>query len=123
MAFRYLVRHEHPLMFIGEFKPKPGDILGNEELPQTMVYLDDECCRECREPILGGPGFMCEICRVGFHKECAEQPLKIHDHPSHRIHTLFLQSHLDPGQTTSNAWVCKLCSRTLVSPTIVANVM
>ncbi|OMO62268.1 Zinc finger, PHD-type [Corchorus capsularis] len=98
------------VLFDGELKPKPVDIPGNEELPRRMAYLEDECCRECRKPILGSPGFICEDCKVGFHKECAERPLKIHDHPSHRIHTLFLQSHLDPGQTTRNAWICELCS-------------
>ncbi|OMO96450.1 Zinc finger, PHD-type [Corchorus olitorius] len=103
MARQYLVKHEHPLVFQEGIRSKLLERLGGIQLGYYERQRMTEC-RECLEPILEGPGFMCEYCGVGFHKKCAERPHQIFNHPFHgRYHDLFLKNYGDTD------WICTFC--------------
>ncbi|OMO68688.1 Zinc finger, PHD-type [Corchorus olitorius] len=74
--------HEHPLLFINNdkhFKGALGDCFACMEKVSTPFYM----CFDCNEFYL--------------HKECAELPLQIDNHPFHPQHPLFLSNYLLPG--------------------------
>ncbi|KAH1055038.1 hypothetical protein J1N35_033103 [Gossypium stocksii] len=84
---------QHPLVFVAE--------QSNEGLKA--------CCDGCGE-LLSAPCFTCIDCNYRLHKQCAEAPFKIHNHPLHPQHSrggLLLRQR--PYPRVEPRYGCALC--------------